>query len=118
VQWCPVIHIPRLLVSPFLAQVLHHREVTIVCCLVQWCPIKINISTADIAIHLRSLHHSIHNVQLFILTGFNKATIVGQVLGFITATLGVSQVQLPAPRIVVSQEEHSAQGINRRECIE
>ena len=29
VQWCPVIHIPRLLVSPSLAQILPHRGVTL-----------------------------------------------------------------------------------------
>jgi len=28
-QWCPAILIPRILVGPLLAQVLHHREVTI-----------------------------------------------------------------------------------------
>jgi len=69
-------------------------------------------------IHMRSLHHSLHNIQLSSLTGLNKATAMGQVLGLITATLGVSQVQIPAPRIDVSQKERPAQGLFGRERIE
>jgi len=41
-----------------------------------------------------------------------------KVLGLVTATLGVSQVQLPAPRIDVSQKNRQAQGINGREFTE
>jgi len=40
VQWCFANNIPRIIVSALLAQVLHHREVTIECCIVQWIPVK------------------------------------------------------------------------------
>ena len=43
---------------------------------------------------------------------------MGQVLGLVTATLGVSQVQLPAPRIDASQEERPAQRLSGRVRIE
>ena len=84
---------------------LHHREVTIICCPVQWCPVT---CVPRIQIHLRSLHHSLHNLQLSSLAGLKKATTVVKLLGLVTATLEICQVQLPAPRIGVSHEERPA----------
>ena len=90
--------IPRLLVSPSLTQILHHREVTSACCPVQWCAAT---PIPRLHIHLCSIHHSLHNLQLASFACLKKATTMGQVLGLITATFGISQVQLPAPRIDV-----------------
>jgi len=100
---------PRLLVSPLLVQILHNREVTIGCCPVQWSQA---ILITRLQIHLRTLLHTLHIVQLSSFTCLHKAMTVGQVLGMVTATLGISQVQLPALRIGVSHEEHQEQGLN------
>jgi len=64
------------------------------------------------SIHLRSLHHSLHNVKLSSFADLKKATNMGQLLGLSTATPWISQVQLPAPRIDVSHKERPAQGLN------
>ena len=42
---------------------------------------------------------------------------MGQILGFVTATLVVSQVQLPAPHINVPHEEHPSQLLCGREYV-
>ena len=105
VKWCQATFIPRLLVSPLSTHVLHRRKATIECCRYPTIP------TPCLQFHLRSLHHSLHNVQLSSFAGLNEAITMVQVLGLVTATLGVSQVQLSAPRIDVSHEEHPAQGL-------
>ena len=98
VRSCPPHPIPRLLVSALLAQVLHNRDVTFECRPVQWCPAMV---TSRLQTHPRSVHHSLHNLQISSFRGLQKATTIGQVLGLVTATLGISQVQFPAPRIDV-----------------
>ena len=51
----------HLLFSPLLGQVLHHMEVTFVCYPEQWCPAVPWVRLPHIQVHLRSLHHSLHN---------------------------------------------------------
>ena len=95
VQWCPISITPHFRVSPMLAQIQYNREVICECCQELLSPVKANIPRLQI--YLRSLHNSIHNLQLSSFAGYKKAATMGQVLGLITPTLGISQVQLPAP---------------------
>ena len=75
--------------------------------------------TPRLQFHLRSLHHSLRNVQLSSPVGFNTATIMGEVLGLITTTLGISQVQLPAPRMFLtkSTQRRALMDVNVLKCF-
>jgi len=82
VQWCVVILTITcgLLLSALLTQVLNRREVTILCCPEQWY----HAMLPRLQIHLRSLHHSLHNVQFSSLGHFHKALMVRHVLQIAT----------------------------------
>ena len=101
----PPIPTPRL--SALLVQILYHREATIECCPVQLCHAAL---TPRLQFHLCSLHHSLRNLQLSRFVNLNKANTMGQVFGLVIATQGISQVQLPAPRIDVFSRRASSAG--------
>ena len=68
-------------------------------------------------VHLRSIHHSLHNVHSSSFAALQKATTMTQVLELSTTTPWTSQVQLPTPCIDVSHEERPSQGLNGREDV-
>jgi len=86
-------------------------EVTLVCCPEQWC----HAILPRLQIHLRSLHHSLHNIQFSIFTDLKKYVIMGDVLGFYIFSQGFSQVQHPARKsmfLAKSTQRSAYLGVN------
>ena len=100
---CSHLHYPSPPCQPPARTGTAPQEMALLCCSVQWC-LAIN-TPRHLQIHLRSLHHSLRDVQFSLIAYIYKALVV------VFFTHPTYQMQLPAPpHIDMPHEERPAQG--------